>query len=522
MITLYFILIGMSWGADYYVSSSLGNDNNSGSVKSPWRSLAYVSKYLFYPGDKIFLKRGDIWLENFSFPCSGDMGAPVVLGSYGDGPLPIIKGGMPIYGWRLLGKRIFKAPRVYRATGFLEDGLPLRKASNPILSDGEWFDDYYNYYYRPKSGIPSDHLVEVNSKEDVLSIINKNNVLIDSIAISGASGSGLVIGGCNNIQVSNCVISSNANIGIKITSLPTGKSSDNVLIDNNVLVNNANGIYIVGDILSSNAANNVIIRNNNISYSNYNNVWHHRTKDGHAIGLQHINDSVIKGNEISYNYTGISLWSTPYVGANRNVFLYNFVHNNQRSGMCQGGEGSNSSTGNIWAYNVVAYNGYLPGDDGGFRINRDQLPSNVFIQNTLVGNDINIYLYSLTNNALLERNISYMPVLKHIKIEGIIGNNQFNNNLYYPDSENIFAVNKYKSLNFFKWKEITKEDRQSVCDNPLFIKNIPLNKEDYQPIAVSPVKGKGGKRKSDNLMIDFLNNPVPITSSIGAIEPLLK
>jgi hypothetical protein len=34
-------------------------------------------------------------------------------------------------------------------------------------------------------------------------------------------------------------------------------------------------------------------------------VWHHITKDGHAIGLQHINDRVIKGNEISYNYTGI-------------------------------------------------------------------------------------------------------------------------------------------------------------------------------------------------------------------------
>ncbi len=70
-------------------------------------------------------------------PCSGDMGAPVVLGSYGDGPLPIIKGGMPIYGWRLLGKRILRLRVFYRATGFLEEGLPLRKASNPILSDGE-------------------------------------------------------------------------------------------------------------------------------------------------------------------------------------------------------------------------------------------------------------------------------------------------------------------------------------------------------------------------------------------------
>jgi hypothetical protein len=75
-------------------------------------------------------------------------------------------------------------------------------------------------------------------------------------------------------------------------------------------------------------------------------------------------------------------------------------------------------------------------------------------------------------------------------LRGIIGNNQFNNNLVYYLILKIFCCNKYKSLNFFKWKEITKEDRQSVCDNPLFIKNIPLNKEDYQPIAVSRLKGK--------------------------------
>jgi hypothetical protein len=74
-----------AWAAtDYYVSSSGGNDAWPGSQAQPWKSIDHVSDLSFQAGDRILLKRGDIFTGRLVFASSGTREAPIVIGAYGD------------------------------------------------------------------------------------------------------------------------------------------------------------------------------------------------------------------------------------------------------------------------------------------------------------------------------------------------------------------------------------------------------------------------------------------------------
>ena len=77
----------------YYISSSGGNDANSGkSSSAPWKNLSKIDSRNFYPGDKVFLKNGDKWTDQFRINSSGSSSNPITFGNYGSGSMPIIDG----------------------------------------------------------------------------------------------------------------------------------------------------------------------------------------------------------------------------------------------------------------------------------------------------------------------------------------------------------------------------------------------------------------------------------------------
>jgi hypothetical protein len=77
---------------NYYVSCKGGSDTNSGtSAAAPWKTLAKVSSVTFLPGDKILLKRGDVWNEPLYMHGAGKPGAFIELGAYGEGARPMIR-----------------------------------------------------------------------------------------------------------------------------------------------------------------------------------------------------------------------------------------------------------------------------------------------------------------------------------------------------------------------------------------------------------------------------------------------
>lgn len=86
----------------YYVSSSNGDDAHTGtSMGQAWQTLERVAsvQYALQPGDQVLLERGGIYRGTLTIGSSGTNGAPIIYGSYGSGPLPIISGSEPITGW---------------------------------------------------------------------------------------------------------------------------------------------------------------------------------------------------------------------------------------------------------------------------------------------------------------------------------------------------------------------------------------------------------------------------------------
>jgi hypothetical protein len=80
-----------------YVSSSSGNDGNSGtSASSPVRSLSRAQRLMRSgAGDQMLLKRGDTFREAFGFwSISGkDANNPALIGTYGSGARPVVSSG---------------------------------------------------------------------------------------------------------------------------------------------------------------------------------------------------------------------------------------------------------------------------------------------------------------------------------------------------------------------------------------------------------------------------------------------
>ena len=75
----------------YYVSSSVGSDDNNGiSKETAWSSLGKVNASRFEPGDKILFKSGDEFFGSLIINNSGQPGSPISFSSYGEKNLPII------------------------------------------------------------------------------------------------------------------------------------------------------------------------------------------------------------------------------------------------------------------------------------------------------------------------------------------------------------------------------------------------------------------------------------------------
>ncbi|HTS37814.1 MAG TPA: hypothetical protein VMH04_19220 [Candidatus Solibacter sp.] len=107
------LLGGLASATTYYVSSSSGNDANSGtSTANAWRTVAKVNGQTFGAGDSILFKRGDVWNESLVPPSSGVSGNPITFDAYGVGAAPNLTGyySVPGSAWIHVIGNAWKAP----------------------------------------------------------------------------------------------------------------------------------------------------------------------------------------------------------------------------------------------------------------------------------------------------------------------------------------------------------------------------------------------------------------------------
>ena len=72
----------------FYVASH-GNDDNAGTMESPWKTLTRVNDQSFASGDTVYFDRGSRFKGGFVISSSGKPGKPIVFTAYGEGPTPI-------------------------------------------------------------------------------------------------------------------------------------------------------------------------------------------------------------------------------------------------------------------------------------------------------------------------------------------------------------------------------------------------------------------------------------------------
>jgi hypothetical protein len=77
----------------YHVDSNQGDDSRSGlTPQLAWRSLEKANATVLKPGDQLLFKAGGRWAGQLTPKGGGDSTARVIIGRYGDGPLPRLDG----------------------------------------------------------------------------------------------------------------------------------------------------------------------------------------------------------------------------------------------------------------------------------------------------------------------------------------------------------------------------------------------------------------------------------------------
>jgi len=160
-------------GTTYYVSRSSGNDSWDGLAPShdgnhgPWKTLAKASERTYSPGDRILLKCGDAWNEELHPAGEGTAANPVIIGSYGKGPRPVIDRQ------DATGNNIDKVCiRLKNIAGYRIEGLEFARFGRGVFADFDkgvhgkeyvWIEDcyfhdalYYNCTGWYTKNIPSD------------------------------------------------------------------------------------------------------------------------------------------------------------------------------------------------------------------------------------------------------------------------------------------------------------------------------------------------------------------------------
>lgn len=247
-------------GNAYYFSNQ-GNDDNKGSLESPFSTLAKISSLLLLPGDTIYLLAGQVFNGSIfvDSTTTGNNRSDIVITSYGNGRAEIYSDSL-------------RALTLHKTAFISIRNLNFRGAGR-------------------KTGNSTDGIVVNESSE----------VTIDSVQVTGFQKAGLLIYNSHFATVTNLYASENGSSGIYVLGASGKKDCTNILISHCVAENNP------GDPTNlTNHSGNGIVAGNctkvNIQYAvATNNGWDMPRKGNGPVGIWcYEADSVVIEHCISY------------------------------------------------------------------------------------------------------------------------------------------------------------------------------------------------------------------------------
>ncbi len=260
---------------NYYVNPSSDSTKETGSITTPWKSLASVNASMrrFKPGDSILLKKGELYYDQLEITCSGTAAAPIVFTTFGNAS------AIPVFLFKKEGAEGYTAIHLHRSKYIVLDGFEITddrmdKENRFLVANVDIAVDIDT----------SDFIVVKNCKVSLVgvgvNIKGSKNIIykcrFDNLRMIRNTPEGdddyganpVVIAGPDNI-ISNCFFKDCwANSydyqfdGGAIEMF--GASADNNKITNNVAIN-CNGFLEIGSINEGSADNTLVAQNNIIN-----------------------------------------------------------------------------------------------------------------------------------------------------------------------------------------------------------------------------------------------------------------
>jgi hypothetical protein len=526
----------------YYVSNKGDDRANGRTQQTPWKTISKVNISHFSPGDSILFKREDVWREQLIIPSSGTFGNHIVFGSYGSGRKPRILGSKELKSWTRIGANIWRANSTTLDPTF---GTPhnghKKNSSNhfwpgsaffikdsgkviwghqqkywPLSNlkveyDWVWNNDSVYVYSRNDPGATYTS-IEVAQRQSGIVLNDRSHITIEGFELqffcskgidelyTSYNGVDLIVKDCDisyigikdgasaygisiahsEVLIQNCTIHDCGRRGISLFAVHDDTHIKNVVIEKNVFFN---GFHTTGPDIQTYGTNssidNVIVRNNILYDNPYQSLMAPESYPSNVIFLQNNNGNPLTNvhiyNNIISDNTGVAIQARAVVG----LKIY---------------------------HNTIMGAAYADNDSKRFLIQLEKGTSEVMIKNNILFSDFN---YS--NCSWCGTSVFLDAETDHAEIDT-------DYNLYYHVDDRNRIVDEYGHCCGYRMDELTGLqsdwgwDRNSpVPQNPMF-----ASMSDYHLQPGSPALGAGVE--IPGYTIDFENNPVSTSPSIGALQ----
>jgi hypothetical protein len=471
-----------SSGGSHYVSTT-GNDNNAGTLTSPWRTIQHAVNTVTIAGDTIYV-RGGVYGERVSMSHSGNAtGGPITLQSY-PGELAIVDGtGIAV------------------GTGGYAYGL--------VDINGQSYVTVSALEIRNFSGsggglVPAG--VHVEGSGSNIQILNNHihDIVIQGNSCNTTNGFGLIAVGTNGTApMTNLTVSGN-----ELDHMVTGCSET---------------MTVNGNVQNFTIANNKVHDNNNIGiaalggegvasgYSRYNGSPNDQARNGTISGntvynITSNNNPVYKG---ACNCAdGIYLDGSAYVVVERNV-----VHNADINEVAGEGSGQNTDH-NIVRNNLFYSNGVAGLSIGGQTkvgsASNVTVVNNTFYNNGTYGSNVSLGEFTtginLTGVNIFENNIAYAGptgvLVKAVTTTSLT----LDYNVYYSTASPSWIWSSPTYTSFASYQSATAQDAHSLYANPQFL-SITTTPPNLDISSTSPANDVGINLGSSVVgAVDFAGN----------------
>lgn len=525
---------------DYYFSSKSGSDTNNGkSEQTPLKSLSKANELNMKPGDKLLLKRGDIFFDHIELSgIKGVKNSPIIISAYGEGStLPIINS------------------KGYLNGILLEDCSYIEVSNLEITANGGGIGNLDPKGSYMRCGIMISHKKEGHYSGITLKNLFIRDVFYEEPGFERSSAETLTPMGTQNYGWGIRVINSNpkafvddlkivdshiknvGHTGIRLTGKKIPNSGDQKSIKNIEIKNNIVE-YTGGPGMQASVVENIYFVNNTIDHSGSGDDSRKWAR-GSGLWVWGCFNALIEHNSFR-NANGPGDSSGCHIDFNnKNVLIqYNLSENNAGGFIHIFGNNRNST----YRYNVSINDGHrdhIPGktlghgymvDINGWvgRNKKENGPYNTYIyNNTIYVKDslhpqvgiakTNEGLLIANNIFYLESTPTYRDKPNFLPENGPIPNAVFKNNLFlkadnWPDASKVMVT-----------------DKAPIYGDPQFKNAGGTNIEDYIPQNKSLIKNKGIKIENIpgdpiglwgglEMKKDILGNKIEGLPDMGAIE----